>query len=200
CSNSSCLNTVVEEFGSIIYQACLYSMPTKKTSKHNVPWWSTEIGCARKRLNASRRRFQRCKNPIVRELYRNKYLYYRKDYNQMLTDAKTDSWKKFLLTIDAQNVWKKVYTYGVKREFMKKIEITGIKLPTEETTSSLDETINAVLQKSFPSDSEANDNNFQKDYRKAAYTGYSSFFDPSFSCDEVRGKNVIDSLWNQKFF
>ncbi|GFQ71035.1 reverse transcriptase domain-containing protein [Trichonephila clavata] len=160
-------------------------MPTKKTSKHNVPWWSTEIGCARKRLNASRRRFQRCKNPIVRELYRNKYLDYRKDYNQMLTDAKTDSWKKFLLTIDAQNVWKKVYTYGVKREFMKKIEITGIKLPTDETTSSLDETINAVLQKSFPSDSEANNNNFQKDYRKAAYTAYSSFFDPSFSCDEV---------------
>ncbi|GFR09880.1 reverse transcriptase domain-containing protein [Trichonephila clavata] len=131
------LEAFVEEFGSIIYQACLHSMPTKKTSKHNVPWWSTEIGCARKRLNASRRRFQRCKNPIVRELYRNKYLDYRKDYNQMLTDAKTDSWKKFLLTIDAQNVWKKVYTYGVKREFMKKIEITGIKLPTEETTPPL---------------------------------------------------------------
>ncbi|GFT96440.1 uncharacterized protein TNCV_5021661 [Trichonephila clavipes] len=85
----------------------------------------------------------------------------------MLINAKSESWRKFLLTIDAQNVWKKVYTYGVKKEFMKTIEITGIKLPTGETTTSLDETINAVLQKSFPSDSEEKDNIFQKDYRHA---------------------------------
>ncbi|GFW65908.1 retrovirus-related Pol polyprotein from type-1 retrotransposable element R1 [Trichonephila clavipes] len=160
-------------------------MPIKKTSKHNVPWWSIEIGCARKRLNASRRRFKRCKNPTVRELYKNNYLEYRKDYNQMLINAKSESWKKFLLTIDAQNVWKKVYMYGVKKEFMKKIEITGIKLPTGETTTSLDETINAVLQKSFPSDSEEKDNIFQKDYRRATRTAYPSFFDPTFSYDEV---------------
>ncbi|GFX41451.1 retrovirus-related Pol polyprotein from type-1 retrotransposable element R1 [Trichonephila clavipes] len=168
CTNSSCLNTVIEELSFVIHQACLYSMPIKKTSKHNVPWWSIEIGCARKRLNASRRRFQRCKNPTVRELYKNSYLEYRKDCNQMFINAKSESWKKFLLTIDAQNVWKKVYTYGVKKEFIKKIEITGIKLPTGETTTSLDETINAVLQKSFPSDSEEKDNIFQKDYRHAA--------------------------------
>ncbi|GFQ73053.1 hypothetical protein TNCT_147241 [Trichonephila clavata] len=58
----------------------------------------------------------------------------------MLIDAKSDSWKKFLLTIDAPNVWKKAYTYGVKREFMNKIEITGIELPTREKNTSLDET------------------------------------------------------------
>ncbi|GFU51707.1 hypothetical protein TNCV_83331 [Trichonephila clavipes] len=51
CTNSSCLNTVIEELSFVIYQACLYSMPIKKTSKHNVPWWSIEIGCERKRLN-----------------------------------------------------------------------------------------------------------------------------------------------------
>ncbi|GFV61254.1 retrovirus-related Pol polyprotein from type-1 retrotransposable element R1 [Trichonephila clavipes] len=68
---------------------------------------------------------------------------------------------------------------------MKKIEITGIKLPTGETTTSLDETINAVLQKSFPSDSEEKGNIFQKDYRHAARIAYPSFFDPSFSYDEV---------------
>ncbi|GFW09223.1 hypothetical protein TNCV_2101771 [Trichonephila clavipes] len=115
CTNSSFLNTVIEELSFVIYQACLYSMSFKKTSKHNVPWWSIEIGCARKRLNASRRRFQRCRNPTVRELYKNNYLEYRKAYNQMLINAKSESWKKFLLTIGVQNVWKKVYTYGVKK-------------------------------------------------------------------------------------
>ncbi|GFU89683.1 hypothetical protein TNCV_2265731 [Trichonephila clavipes] len=145
CTNSSCLNTVIEELSFVIYQAGLYSMPIKKTSKHNVPWWSIEIGCARGR-------------------------------GLMPLDVDFSvSWKKFLLTIDAQNVWKKVYTYGVKKEFMKKIEITGIKLPTGETTTSLDETINAVLQKSFPSDSEEKDNIFHKDYRHAARTAYPSF-------------------------
>ncbi|GFW86919.1 retrovirus-related Pol polyprotein from type-1 retrotransposable element R1 [Trichonephila clavipes] len=103
----------------------------------------------------------------------------------MLINAKSESWKKFILNIDAQNVWKKVYTYGVKKEFMKTIEIAGIKLPTGEKTTSLDETINAVLQKSFPSESEEKDNIFQKDYRHAARTAYPSFFDPSFSYDEV---------------
>ncbi|GFW94764.1 hypothetical protein TNCV_4248041 [Trichonephila clavipes] len=112
CTNSSCLNTVIEELSFVIHQACLYSIPIKKTSKHNVPWWSIKIGCARKRLNASRRRFQRCKNPTVRELYKNSYLEYRKDYNQMLINAKSESRKKFLLTIDAQNVWKKVSFLG----------------------------------------------------------------------------------------
>ncbi|GFT91010.1 retrovirus-related Pol polyprotein from type-1 retrotransposable element R1 [Trichonephila clavipes] len=103
----------------------------------------------------------------------------------MLINAKSESWKKFLLTIDAQNVWKKVYTYGVKKRIHEKSEITGIKLPTGETTTSLDETINAVLQKSLPSDSEEKDNIFQKDYRHVARTAYPSFFDPSFSYDEV---------------
>ncbi|GFV03157.1 hypothetical protein TNCV_915541, partial [Trichonephila clavipes] len=46
CTNSSCLNTVMEELSFVIHQACLYSIPIKKTSKHNVPWWSIEIGCA----------------------------------------------------------------------------------------------------------------------------------------------------------
>ncbi|KAF8765147.1 Retrovirus-related Pol polyprotein type-1 like protein [Argiope bruennichi] len=47
CTDCSCLNTVVEELGSVLYQACLFSIPIKKPSKHNVHWWSTEIGCAR---------------------------------------------------------------------------------------------------------------------------------------------------------
>ncbi|GFS52364.1 uncharacterized protein TNCV_4850761 [Trichonephila clavipes] len=81
----------------------------------------------------------------------------------MLINAKSESWKKFILTIDAQNVWKKVYRHGVKKKFMKKIEVTGIKLPTGVSTTSLDEIMNAVLQKSFPSDPEEKDNSFQKD-------------------------------------
>ncbi|GFW99934.1 uncharacterized protein TNCV_3079311 [Trichonephila clavipes] len=68
CTNSSCLYTLNVELSFVIYQACLYSMSIKKTSKHNVPWWSIEIGCARKKLNASRHRFVRCILPRVWKL------------------------------------------------------------------------------------------------------------------------------------
>ncbi|XP_035205501.1 uncharacterized protein LOC118180529, partial [Stegodyphus dumicola] len=154
--------------GKQIGIASQISIPVRNHGKHNVPWWSAEIFCMRKRLNASRRRFQRCKNPPLRELYKSKYLEYRKVYNLKLADAKSQSWKTFLSTIDVHNVWKKIYTYGVKRDFMKKIEITGICLSTGETTNSLEETITAVLQKSFPSDLEENDDDLHKEYRQAA--------------------------------
>ncbi|GFX08474.1 hypothetical protein TNCV_3269631 [Trichonephila clavipes] len=49
------------------------------------------------------------------------------------------------------------------------------KPPTGENTTSLDERIKAMLQKSFRSDLEKNDN-FQKDYLQATRTAYPSFF------------------------
>ncbi|GFW47803.1 retrovirus-related Pol polyprotein from type-1 retrotransposable element R1 [Trichonephila clavipes] len=78
--------------------------------------------------------------------------------------------------------------FAVNSTGWRKLDTTGLSvrcIATGETTTSLDETINAVLQKSFPSDSEEKDNIFQKNYRHAARTAYPSFFDPSFSYDEV---------------
>ncbi|XP_035231181.1 uncharacterized protein LOC118203047 [Stegodyphus dumicola] len=169
-----CLSTFLRDTSNVPFKifntgkASQISIPVRNHGKHNVPWWSAEIFCMRKRLNASRRRFQRCKNPPLRELYKSKYLEYRKVYNLKLADAKSQSWETFLSTIDVHNVWKKIYTYGVIRDFMKKIEITGICLSTGETTNSLEETITAVLQKSFPSDLEESDDDLHKEYRQAA--------------------------------
>ncbi|XP_035233312.1 uncharacterized protein LOC118205132 [Stegodyphus dumicola] len=176
CTDGSRLNTLVENFSFVLLQASQISIHVRNHGKHNVPWWSAEIFCMRKRLNASRRRFQRCKNPPLRELYKSKYLEYRKVYNLKLADAKSQSWKTFLSTIDVHSVWKKIYTYGVKRGFMKKIEITGICLFTGETTNSLEETITAVLQKSFPSDLEENDDDLHKEYRIPSSCAYCLFF------------------------
>ncbi|KAF8765146.1 RNA-directed DNA polymerase mobile like protein [Argiope bruennichi] len=74
---------------------------------------------------------------------------------------------------------------------MEKIEITGINLPKGETTSSLDETINSVLQKTFPSDSEENGNYLPKVYRQTAHTDYPTLIDPSFFCDEVNTVSML---------
>ncbi|XP_035214478.1 uncharacterized protein LOC118188207 [Stegodyphus dumicola] len=93
CTDGSRLNTLVENFSFVLLQAFQISIPVRNHGKHNVPWWSAEIFCMRKRLNASRRRFQRCKNSPLRELYKSKYFEYRKVYNLKLADAKSQSWK-----------------------------------------------------------------------------------------------------------
>lgn len=196
CSDSSCLNTIVEELSSVIFQASLSSMPVKRCGMHNVPWWSKEIGCMRKRLNAFRRRFQRSNNPILKHLYRLKYLEYKKEYSRMLTNAKSDSWKHFLSTIDVHNVWKKVYTHGVKKDFMRKLEISGIVLPTGRSTTSSSETVVAVLEKAFPSDPVQDDTDFHREVRDSAKDPFLSFQDTTFTLDEVN--TVIGRLQSNK--
>ena len=124
-------------------------MPIKRVGMCNVPWWSLEISCMRKRLNAARRRFQRTSANDIRELHKRKYLDLRKNCNHMLVDAKNESGKKFLSGIKNFDLWKKLYTYGVKENFMKRIEVTGLQLQSGNCISSLEETIDAILDKAF---------------------------------------------------
>ncbi|GFX10828.1 reverse transcriptase domain-containing protein [Trichonephila clavipes] len=108
------------------------SIPFKKRGMHRVPWWTTEIGYMRKHVNAARWRFQRCKNVTLKEIYKSKYQELRTNYNLILLDAKISSWKKFLDKINVNTVWKKIYTFGVKQQFQKKVELSGIALLSGE--------------------------------------------------------------------
>ncbi|GFV89906.1 hypothetical protein TNCV_4691351 [Trichonephila clavipes] len=54
------------------------SIPIKKRGMHRVPWWTTEIGCMRKHVNAARRRFQRCKNVTLKEIYKIKQPFHKR--------------------------------------------------------------------------------------------------------------------------
>ncbi|GFX28524.1 RNase H domain-containing protein [Trichonephila clavipes] len=69
-----------------------------------------------------------------------------------------NSWKSFLTDITVQNVWKKIYAYGVKPNFTKRLEISGIEVSSGNFTSSFEGTIDAVLRKSFPCDPSSHDN------------------------------------------
>ncbi|GFT74354.1 reverse transcriptase domain-containing protein [Trichonephila clavipes] len=139
------------------------SFPNKKRGMHRVPWWTTEIGYMRKHVNAARRRFQRCKNATLKEIFKSKYQELRTNYNLNISDAKISSWKNFLDEINVNNVWKKIYTFGVKQQFQKIIELSGIALPSGAMTNSFEETINEVLFHPFPDDCENEEDDCHKE-------------------------------------
>ncbi|GFW87436.1 RNA-directed DNA polymerase from mobile element jockey [Trichonephila clavipes] len=73
--------------------------------------------------------------------------------------------EEILDEINVNNVWKKIYTFGVKQQFQKRIELSGIALPSGAMTNSFEETINEVLFHSFPDDCENEDDDCHKEIR-----------------------------------
>ncbi|KAF8770034.1 Retrovirus-related Pol polyprotein type-1 like protein [Argiope bruennichi] len=110
----------------------------------------------------------------------------------MLKEAKVQSWKDFLEDIKEHNVWKKIYTYCINLNCMKKIEVYGIRLPNGSTTTSVEETINQNYKKCFPTDTINTDTPFHGLQRTKALENYSSILDPLFTTSEIDG--VINSL------
>lgn len=63
---------------------------------------------------------------------------------------------------------------------IKEKRITAIPLPTGEIANSLDETIQAIIQKYFPSDLVEKDNDLHEEYFRTVSTIYSSLVDSPF--------------------
>ncbi|GFW28147.1 putative 115 kDa protein in type-1 retrotransposable element R1DM [Trichonephila clavipes] len=87
---------------------------------------------------------------------------------------------------------KKIYTFGVKQQFQKRIELSGIALPSGAMTNSFEETINEVLFHSFPDDCENEDDDCHKEIRSDALIYTSVTDDPPFTIHEINA--VINKL------
>ena len=70
----------VSEMTSIIQEACKASIKGRTSRKRVVPWWNTSLTIARKRAQAARRRFKKCKeDPALRMEYE---IAYRKHHSK----------------------------------------------------------------------------------------------------------------------
>ncbi|GFY40042.1 reverse transcriptase domain-containing protein [Trichonephila inaurata madagascariensis] len=185
CIQPDSLELCVQDVQELITSAAENSIPFKKSGYHKVPWWSVELFCMRKQLNAARRLYQRTKNSVVREVYREIYFQIRIKYKFKLHESKMNSWKSFLADITAQNVWKKVNTYGVKTNFTKRLEISGIEVSSGNFTSLFEDTVDAVLRKSFPCDPNSHDYSQYRVLRSEAELVYESDDDVPFSRTEI---------------
>ena len=114
CHSKSSLQGIVNKFNSMLFNVTRKAIPPRKGGIHKVPWWSSEINCMRKQVNAARRRYQRQKNENIRNIYKSKYMALRQNYNTKLAEAKFNSWKTFLSEISYQNVWSKICSHDIK--------------------------------------------------------------------------------------
>ncbi|GFY72755.1 uncharacterized protein TNIN_387811 [Trichonephila inaurata madagascariensis] len=185
CIQPDSLELCVQDVQELITTAAEKSIPLKKSGYHKVLWWSVELFCMRKQLNAARRRYQRKKNSVLKEFYREIYFQIRIKYKFKLHESKMNSWKSFLADITVHNVWKKFYTYGMKTNFTKSLEISGIEVSSSNFTSSFEDTIDAVMRKSFPCDPISHDNFQLRVLSSDAELVYESDDDVPFSRTEI---------------
>ncbi|GFU78797.1 uncharacterized protein TNCV_4771601 [Trichonephila clavipes] len=93
-----------------------------------------------------------------------------------------------------QNVWKKIYTHGVKTNFAKRLEISGIEVYSGHFTSSIQDTIDAVLGISFPREPNSQDNSQHRVLRSEAELVYESDDDDDVPFSRIEIDCVIDNL------
>ena len=191
CSDASTLDNLVSKLEIILTEGARISIPFKKFDNRNVPWWSDEISRMRKQVNAARRRYQRTTNLTIRNIYKEKYEQIKIKYKNTLKEAKLNSWKEFLSDITKQNVWKKLYR-GIKSNFSRRIEISGLELPNGNFTTCYEESIAAIMENSFPGDSVFNDLMYHKTLREEVNGDYTVNNDVPFTVHEVN--DVVKKL------
>ncbi|GFS52424.1 hypothetical protein TNCV_4851151 [Trichonephila clavipes] len=87
---------------------------------------------------------------------------------------------------------KKLYFFGVKQQFQKRVELSGIALPSGALTNSFKETINKVLLYSFPDHCENDVDDCQKEIRSDALINTNVTDDPPFTIHDINA--VINKL------
>ncbi|GFY54821.1 hypothetical protein TNIN_363651 [Trichonephila inaurata madagascariensis] len=73
CVQPDSLELCVQDVQELITSAAEKSIPLKKSGYHKVLWWYVELFCKSKQLNTARRRYQRTKTSVLREVYREIY-------------------------------------------------------------------------------------------------------------------------------
>ena len=124
---------------------------------------SPKLNALRKQVNAVKRRGKRCKNPVLREIYRTRFKELKNRYKAEILTAKQDSWKKFCTDNAKSSPWK-IYKM-CKAGFARQPVPTSLTLPDGSVSQSAKETTNAHLHKFFPDDPIAQDRTQHKNIR-----------------------------------
>lgn len=117
--------------------------PKQKTN----PWWTNELEIERKRVRAYRRRYQRSKGDI-RQQFKKEYYKEHDIYNNMLEEAKNNSWKQ-LCTKTTKNPFNLPYKIA-RNQIKTSIILRSIMKENGEITTSLKETVEYLLESLYP--------------------------------------------------
>ncbi|GBM52210.1 Retrovirus-related Pol polyprotein from type-1 retrotransposable element R1 [Araneus ventricosus] len=182
-NSKSELENWVNKITEVINSALFKAQP--KTHRIlRVPWWDSELETQRKKTRALRARYNRCKNQSERL---NRRIIYKKNesiYKRMLKSKSRACFEKLCLQITKTNPFGlpyKLATKKTKRQVIlhEVIDQNGIK------TTSLNDTIEAIIQSLFPKENRADENSEHRKVREIVLNYETEIFDPDFTKSEI---------------
>lgn len=155
--------------------------------KHKAhPWWTPELDITRKKVRALRRRYQRSKNPELKQIFKRAYYEFLQEYKIDITNAKENSWQNFCTDNTKQNIFG--LPYKIAFEKMRKPLIIPPILKEDGTlTSNVIQSLTEIMKCLFQKDNIENDTPVQKELRISINRNIGHLHDHFFTLNEVTG-------------
>ena len=101
-TTSATIDTYAGDLVKAIQKAIQETTPRKQISAHSKQWWKKELTLERRQVSRLRRKYNRSHNwQDWREWKTGQQKYY-----DNITKAKTEHWREFVTSADAQSIWK----------------------------------------------------------------------------------------------
>ena len=182
-----CVNSFYEALEAACNKVFTKTQVSKEVTKHrSVPWWTGGLTQMRKKVNATRRRYQRTKNDEnLRENRRKQYFEAKGIYQACIKKEKRESWKQYCNLTASTNPWNEIYKIASGKA-KDRVIITTLEKSDGSLTSSFRETLEYMADHFIPQDTEQDDSAHQKQIRTATVEPPQTPNDREFTQEEIR--------------
>lgn len=156
-----------------------------------TPWWSEELRVTRLRVNAHRRRYQRCYNSEIRLIYKRQYYDFKNIYKDIILSAKINSWRNFCFETTKKSLFSVPYKLAFNK-IKSPVIIPPIKKPDQSCTTSHYNSIEYILETLFKQDDMSSDSVLLTNIRNTMNSPALGPIDNYFTNQEVN--TIITSL------
>lgn len=149
----------IKSLNDIIANRCRvgrnYDENGKKRRKIPIWWWDDELTQKKSEVKRMNRKYRRCCDCKMRDVYKNEYKNYRREYKGMIRKNMYNKWEEFLREESKKGVWNipdKVIRNKLKKgEIISTMEIDG------KFTTGLEETYKELMYYLLPPDTRKED-------------------------------------------
>ncbi|CAK1591431.1 unnamed protein product [Parnassius mnemosyne] len=179
------LEKKIGELTESIVEVCQNSMPQiKNKTRMGLPWWTEELSRRKKEVSRLKRRISYAA-PVRRDMVVEQYIQAKQEYQQLVRNAQTTSWKDFCSKQDRESMWDGIYRVigrTTKRQEDIPLVLNGKTLGNIESARVLAETF-------YPEDKDQEDDAEHRLIRETAETlnegSLDDSSDPPFTVEEL---------------
>lgn len=159
------LNEAVCTITAKVRAACEKVAKVSTSQKKTVPWWTANLSNQRRKVQAARRRFQRCYwDDNIRKKLEIQYRKTQAEYKKTIRRSKWENWKEYLSNINPQNPFGTCYQIA-RNKRNGRLQLASITKADQTKTKEIGETIQELLNYHFPSDCESDDDTCHTEIR-----------------------------------